>query len=95
MCPKCLKAVPAKIIIKDNSIFILKYCREHGQQMELLEEVADYHLKKRHVAGILALLKSSAAFGFCGAAKLYTCLNNTEGECCRTGKKIKHIKDCR
>jgi urea transporter len=43
--------------------------------------------------GVLALLKTSAAFGFCGAAKLYTCLNNPDGQCCRVGKRVKRIKD--
>ena len=35
--------------------------------------------------GVLAFLKSIASFGFCGAAKLYTCLNNPNGKCCRGG----------
>lgn len=41
------------------------------------------------ITGLLAILKTSGAFGFCGAMKLYGCLNNPYGTCCRFGKKIK------
>jgi len=41
------------------------------------------------ITGILAVLKTSGAFGFCGAMKLYGCLNNPNGKCCRVGKKVK------
>lgn len=37
------------------------------------------------IVGVLAFMKSIAAFGFCGAAKLYTCVNNPNGKCCRGG----------
>ena len=47
LCPECLHTVPAKVVIKDKKVFLLKYCPEHGEQLELLEESADYHLKKR------------------------------------------------
>lgn len=47
LCPECLKVVPAKVILKDNKVYLLKYCPTHGEQIELLEEVADYHLKKK------------------------------------------------
>jgi len=42
--------------------------------------------------GVLAILKTSASFGFCGAMKLYGCLNNPNGQCCRVGKKVKQCK---
>ena len=41
------------------------------------------------ITGVLAVLKTSASFGFCGAMKLYSCLNNPNGKCCRIGKKVK------
>jgi hypothetical protein len=41
---------------------------------------------------VLAFLKTSASFGFCGAMKLYGCLNNPNGQCCRVGKKVKQCK---
>nr|WP_010681334.1 radical SAM protein [Acetivibrio cellulolyticus] len=28
-------------------MYLLKYCSTHGEQLEILEEIADYHLKKR------------------------------------------------
>jgi len=44
------------------------------------------------ITGVLAVLKTSASFGFCGAMKLYGCLNNPNGQCCRVGKKVKQYK---
>lgn len=41
------------------------------------------------ITGLLALLKTSGAMGYCGAMKLYSCLNNPNGQCCRVGNKIK------
>lgn len=47
LCPICLDSVPSKIVIKDKKVHLLKYCKLHGEQWELLEEDAEYHLKKR------------------------------------------------
>ena len=47
LCPDCMKSVPAKVVIKDKKVCLLKYCPDHGEQLELFEESADYHLKKR------------------------------------------------
>lgn len=44
------------------------------------------------ITGILAFLKTSASFGFCGAMKLYGCLNNPNGQCCRVGNRVKQCK---
>ena len=44
------------------------------------------------LTGVLAILKTSASFGFCGAMKLYGCLNNPNGQCCRVGKKVKQLR---
>lgn len=40
--------------------------------------------------GILAILKTSGAMGYCGAMKLYDCLYNSDGQCCRFGNKVKN-----
>ncbi|MBU1976174.1 MAG: radical SAM protein, partial [Nanoarchaeota archaeon] len=47
ICPQCSERVPAKIIIKNKSIFLEKYCKKHGIQEELLEEDAEYYLDRR------------------------------------------------
>ena len=47
LCKHCLRAVNAKIILKQDQVFIMKSCPEHGDQLELLEEDASYHLSKR------------------------------------------------
>lgn len=46
LCPFCLKRVDAKIIEKNNSIYILKNCKKHGSQTNILEEDAEYYLKR-------------------------------------------------
>ncbi|MGL5439491.1 MAG: DUF4395 family protein [Filifactoraceae bacterium] len=43
------------------------------------------------ISGLFAILQTSAAFGFCSALKLYTCM--TSGNCCRVGKFAKKVKD--
>lgn len=40
---------------------------------------------------LLAILKTSAAFGFCSALKLYQCVNG--GTCCRVGKFAQKLKN--
>lgn len=47
LCPECMCAVPAKVVLKNKQVYLLKYCPVHGEQLELLEESAEYHLKKR------------------------------------------------
>lgn len=42
------------------------------------------------VTGLITLLKTSGALGFCGAMKLYECMNNPNGQCCRFGRHLKH-----
>ncbi len=46
ICDVCLRQVDAKIIIDDNKVYITKRCPEHGDMKHLLEEDANYHLKK-------------------------------------------------
>ncbi|MEI6378372.1 MAG: radical SAM protein [Candidatus Falkowbacteria bacterium] len=43
LCSTCLKRLDAKIIEKEGKIFVLKYCIEHGEQEEIIEEDAAYY----------------------------------------------------
>jgi len=47
LCNICEKKIKARIIEKDSKVFILKNCPEHKEQLELLEEDAEYHKKKK------------------------------------------------
>ena len=47
LCPTCMATVQAKVVIQDGGVLLLKYCPEHGEQVELLEEDSAYHLSKR------------------------------------------------
>jgi uncharacterized radical SAM superfamily Fe-S cluster-containing enzyme len=46
LCPECLKRVDAKIILRSGSVYLQKYCKQHGHQEVLLEEDGDYYLKR-------------------------------------------------
>jgi len=43
LCPICIKPIPTKIIEKNNSIYLKKHCFEHGDQLEILEEDAEFY----------------------------------------------------
>lgn len=44
------------------------------------------------IIGLMAIFKTSGALGFCGAMKLYECMNNPNGQCCRFGNKLKDLQ---
>jgi len=46
LCPKCLKRIDAKIILKNGSIYLQKNCKQHGNWDVLLEEDGEYYLKR-------------------------------------------------
>src|SRR3989338_269678 len=43
----CLKVVPAKIVAKDNNVFLHKKCREHGDQEVLVSTDLKYYLSRK------------------------------------------------
>ncbi len=43
LCPHCLDPVPAEIAVRNRSVFLIKHCPVHGEQIELLEKNADYY----------------------------------------------------
>jgi uncharacterized radical SAM superfamily Fe-S cluster-containing enzyme len=47
LCSECLEKVEAKIISKDNKVYIKKNCEKHGEQIELLEDSLEYHKSKQ------------------------------------------------
>ncbi|MCP4155990.1 MAG: radical SAM protein [bacterium] len=46
LCPHCLTAIPAKIIIKNGSVYLRKRCPQHGTMESLLEENAAWYQKR-------------------------------------------------
>jgi 7,8-dihydro-6-hydroxymethylpterin dimethyltransferase len=46
ICDICMKPIDAKVIIENNMVYVLKVCPQHGEMKHLLEEDANYHLKK-------------------------------------------------
>jgi len=86
LCPLCLKRVDAKIILKDNKIFVLKYCFEHGEQEEILEENAEYYLKRMlytkpgSISKTQTVRKNNCPFdcGLCPEHEQHTCIGLIE-----------------
>ncbi|MFO0703511.1 MAG: hypothetical protein U0525_02185 [Patescibacteria group bacterium] len=42
-CPSCMTLLSAKIVTKNNKVFINKYCKKHGDMSHLLEEDYEYY----------------------------------------------------
>jgi uncharacterized radical SAM superfamily Fe-S cluster-containing enzyme len=49
VCGTCLRRVEAKILIKDDCVFLEKWCPEHGRERVLIADDAAYYRKAREV----------------------------------------------
>jgi uncharacterized radical SAM superfamily Fe-S cluster-containing enzyme len=49
VCSTCLRVVEAKIVIKDSSVYMDKWCTAHGTQRVLISDDADYYRLCREV----------------------------------------------
>ena len=86
ICPSCLKRVDAKIIQIGEKIFLLKNCPEHGEQKELLEEDAEYFLKRNDYTkpGTISKIQTSSKkgcpfdCGLCEKHDQHTCIGLIE-----------------
>jgi uncharacterized radical SAM superfamily Fe-S cluster-containing enzyme len=47
LCPQCKKRTDAKIVEKNHSIYIRRYCHEHGEICTILEEDAAYYHRRK------------------------------------------------
>lgn len=97
LCNECLKVIPAKIIFKDNKVYLLKYCPKHGEQLELLEHDIEYFKNKRlyDKAGTITKtqteIKKGCPYdcGLCPNHDQHSCINILEvtnrcNMCCNT-----------
>jgi len=81
LCSECLKKIDAKIVEKEGKIFVLKNCPEHGSFCELLEENAEFYLKRGDydkpgtVCKTQAIVKNGCPFdcGLCPSHDQHTC----------------------
>lgn len=46
LCPNCLQTIPAKIVLKSDSVYLSKFCKKHGHFLDLLEEDSDFYLSQ-------------------------------------------------
>lgn len=97
LCNECLKVISAKIIFKDNKVYLLKYCSEHGEQLELLEHDIEYFKHKRDydkagtVTETQTEVKNGCPYdcGLCPNHDQHSCINLIEvtdkcNMCCNT-----------
>jgi uncharacterized radical SAM superfamily Fe-S cluster-containing enzyme len=49
LCPECLRRIEAKLVIRDDQVWMYKWCREHGHSKVLIATDADYWRKGREV----------------------------------------------
>ena len=97
LCNECLKVIPAKIIFRDNKVYLLKYCQKHGEQLELLEHDIEYFKNKRiyDKAGTITKTQTEVKkgcpydCGLCPNHDQHSCINILEitnrcNMCCNT-----------
>ena len=86
LCNECLKVVPAKIIFRDNKVYVLKQCFKHGEQLELLEHDIEYFKNKRRfdkqgtVTKTQTVVKNGCPYdcGICPNHDQHSCINLIE-----------------
>jgi uncharacterized radical SAM superfamily Fe-S cluster-containing enzyme len=49
ICGTCLRRVEAKILIKDEKVYLEKWCAEHGRERVLIASDAAYYRKAREL----------------------------------------------
>lgn len=97
LCNECLKVIPTKIVFKDNKVYLLKHCSEHGEQLELLEHDIEYFKHKRDFdkAGTVTKTQTEVKHGcpydcgLCPNHDQHSCINLIEvtdkcNMCCNT-----------
>lgn len=97
LCNECLKVIPTKIVFKDNKVYLLKHCSEHGEQLELLEHDIEYFKHKRDydkagtVTKTQTKVKNGCPYdcGLCPNHDQHSCINLIEvtdkcNMCCNT-----------
>ena len=97
LCNECLKVIPSKIVFKDNKVYLLKHCFEHGEQLELLEHDIEYFKHKRDFdkAGTITQTQTEVKHGcpydcgICPNHDQHSCINLIEvtdkcNMCCNT-----------
>ncbi|RZK75853.1 MAG: radical SAM protein, partial [Pedobacter sp.] len=48
LCPECLELIDAKIVFQDGKVFMLKYCRTHGDSKVMIADDVEYYKQIRN-----------------------------------------------
>lgn len=86
LCPECRQRIPAKLVIRDNSVYLRKNCPLHGETEVLFEADAQFHLAKRSYdkPGTASVTQTAAAkgcpfdCGLCPEHDQHTCIGLIE-----------------
>ena len=86
LCSHCAALIAAKIVVKDDAVFLLKYCPAHGEHFELLEDDVEYYLNRRRYDKPGTASKTQTTLsrgcphdcGLCPAHDQHTCIGLIE-----------------
>lgn len=86
LCSTCLAPVPAKVVLRAGRALLLKRCPTHGECEELLEEDADWYVRRLEFdkPGTKSAVETAAArgcpfdCGLCPGHEQHTCIGLVE-----------------
>jgi uncharacterized radical SAM superfamily Fe-S cluster-containing enzyme len=86
LCAECLARIPAKVVLRDGEVWLLKRCPAHGAQEALLEEDADWYVRRTEwdKPGTASRAETAAArgcpddCGLCPDHEQHTCIGVVE-----------------
>ena len=48
LCPECLQTIDTKIVFRDQKVWMLKHCKEHGDSEVMIADDIDYYKQIRN-----------------------------------------------
>lgn len=86
ICPHCRERIPADITVRNRSVYLLKHCPVHGEQIELLEKNANYYQARTRYdkPGTTSKLQTTSSrgcpfdCGLCPQHRQHTCIGLIE-----------------
>ena len=48
LCPECLETIDAKIVFRDEKVWMLKYCKKHGESEVMIADDVEYYKQIRN-----------------------------------------------
>lgn len=76
-------------VLDENAMF---FAHTFGTILFAIAAILLYYVNEKtgwFFVGFIAVAKTIGAMGFCAAGKMYTCMNNSGGNCCNFSKKLR------